>query len=103
VPCCEWDDLLTNRSPYGAGYGTIPYQYISDDAWEAFATPVVPEIFVSYKWGGDAEALVDQIQDRLAGRGVIVIRDKSEMKYRDSIRKFMGRIGAGKLIIVVLD
>ena len=29
--------------PFGAGYGTIPYQYITNDAWEAF-TAAVPGI-----------------------------------------------------------
>jgi hypothetical protein len=31
------------QCPYGAGYGTIPYQYITNDAWEAY-TAVVPGI-----------------------------------------------------------
>ena len=25
------------QSPYGSGYGSIPYQYITNDAWEAYA------------------------------------------------------------------
>ena len=29
------------QCPYGAGHGTIPYQYISNDAWEAYSV-VVP-------------------------------------------------------------
>jgi C1A family cysteine protease len=29
------------QSPYGGGYGTIPYQYIANDAWEAYSA-VVP-------------------------------------------------------------
>lgn len=32
-----------SANPFGAGYGTIPYQYITNDAWEAF-TAVVPGI-----------------------------------------------------------
>ena len=31
------------QCPYGAGYGTIPYQYITNDAWEAYSA-VVPGI-----------------------------------------------------------
>ena len=65
--------------------------------------PLVPEAFVSYKWGGEAESLVEETQDKLTARGVIVIRDKNEMEYRDSIRNFMRRIGAGKLIVMVID
>lgn len=32
-----------SASPFGPGYGTIPYQYIANDAWEAF-TAAVPGI-----------------------------------------------------------
>jgi hypothetical protein len=32
-----------SANPFGAGYGTIPFQYITNDAWEAF-TAVVPGI-----------------------------------------------------------
>jgi len=35
------------QSPYGAGYGTIPYQYVADDNWESFTAipePVEEEI-----------------------------------------------------------
>ena len=67
------------------------------------AEPVQPEIFVSYSWGGDSEALVDEIQHRMAERGVLVTRDKSEIGYRDSIQRFMQRIGAGKCVIVILE
>jgi internalin A len=64
--------------------------------------PVQPEIFVSYSWGGDSEALVGEIQRRMAEQGVLVTRDKSEIGYRDSIQQFMQRIGAGKCVIVIL-
>lgn len=65
--------------------------------------PVQPEVFVSYKWGGDSEALVDEIQRRLADRGVLITRDRNEVAYRDSIQQFMQRIGAGKCIVVILS
>jgi len=62
-----------------------------------------PEVFVSYKWGGAAESLVDQLQARLETPDVDVVRDKTEMSYRDSIRDFMRRLGEGKAVVVVLD
>lgn len=64
--------------------------------------PVQKEIFVSYKWGGDSEALVDEIRGRMGERGVLITRDKSEIRYRDSIQQFMRRIGAGTCVIVIL-
>ena len=39
----SWGTTWAYQSPYGAGYGTIPYQYIANDAWEAF-TAVVPGV-----------------------------------------------------------
>ena len=39
----SWHTTWAYQSPYGAGYGTIPYQYIANDAMEAF-TAVVPGI-----------------------------------------------------------
>lgn len=68
----------------------------------SMAAPVQKEVFISYKWGGESEALVDQIQSKMEERGVLVTRDKSEIRYRDSIQQFMRRLGAGKCIIVVL-
>ena len=65
--------------------------------------PIQPEVFISYKWGGDSEALVDEIQSRLEERGILVTRDKSEVRYRDSVEQFMRRIGTGKCVVVVLS
>jgi internalin A len=61
------------------------------------------EVFVSYKWGGDADALADEMQGKLAARGLVVTRDRDELRYRDPIQQFMRRLGAGKAVIVLLD
>jgi internalin A len=62
-----------------------------------------PEVFVSYKWGGSGETLVDDLQARLADHGVPLIRDKSTMRYGDSIRSFMRTLGVGRCIVIVVD
>jgi hypothetical protein len=36
----SWSTTWAYQSPYGAGYGSIPYQYIANDAWEAFSAAV---------------------------------------------------------------
>jgi hypothetical protein len=61
-----------------------------------------PEIFVSYAWKGESEALVDQLCTAFAAKGYQILRDKSTMTYRDSIKNFMDRIGRGKFIIAVI-
>ena len=49
-------DGLVSLRPYGAGYGTIPYQYITDDAWEAFTAAVPGVGDVTDVEGGKIEA-----------------------------------------------
>ncbi|HYI08559.1 MAG TPA: COR domain-containing protein [Thermoanaerobaculia bacterium] len=61
------------------------------------------EVFVSYAWGGESEQIVDRLEQTFRERGIAVVRDKSEMQYRDSIQDFMRRIGRGKAIVVVLS
>jgi C1A family cysteine protease len=36
----SWSTNWANQSPYGPGYGTIPYRYITNDAYEAFSAVV---------------------------------------------------------------
>ena len=36
----SWGTTWANQSPYGPGYGTIPYRYIANDAYEAFSAIV---------------------------------------------------------------
>lgn len=38
----SWGTTWGSQSPYGGGYGVIPYQYIANEAWEAF-TAYVPQ------------------------------------------------------------
>jgi hypothetical protein len=57
----SWDTTWGYQSPYGGGYGTIPYQYITNEAWEA-VTAVVPGIT-----SGETEEERKQEEDTLAG------------------------------------
>lgn len=61
------------------------------------------EVFVSYGWTDESNALVDELSAAFETRGVSLIRDKDEMKYKDSLRRFMRRIGRGNAIVVVLS
>jgi GTPase SAR1 family protein len=64
---------------------------------------IVKEVFVSYAWTDESTALVDKLQEAFGERDIVLIRDKNEMQYKDSIREFMERIGRGKCIVVVLS
>jgi Leucine-rich repeat (LRR) protein len=64
----------------------------------------VKEVFVSYAWkSGESVSIVDQLEQAFRGRDTQLIRDKSEMKYKDPIRAFMQRLGRGKCVVVVLS
>jgi formylglycine-generating enzyme required for sulfatase activity len=60
-------------------------------------------IFISYAWGGESEAIVNQIDEALQQRGLKIIRDKRDLGYKGSISAFMERIGQGNCIIVVVS
>ena len=61
------------------------------------------EAFISYAWTDESKAIVDQLEKALSISGIHLVRDRNEMKYKDSIRQFMKRIGRGKCIVVVLS
>ena len=65
--------------------------------------PYEQTVFISYAWGGQREEIVDQIDNALQERGIKVIRDKRDLKYRGSIKKFMERIGQGNCVILVVS
>lgn len=73
---------------------------LGDDAVEA---PPAPEVYVSYAWAPESEAFVDRLEDTLKGEGITLLRDKAEIKYKDSILEFMQRIGRGDCVIVVIS
>ncbi len=61
------------------------------------------EVFISYAWTDASNAIVDQIEEACKDRSVTLRCDRDELRYKDSIRDFMGRIGRGKCIAVVLS
>jgi internalin A len=63
----------------------------------------IPEVFVSYAWTPESAAIVDRIHQALDEHGIRLIRDREEVRYKDSIRDFMRRIGQGKAVIVVIS
>ena len=65
--------------------------------------PVTPEVFVSYAWNTESCAIVDKLQQALGQQGIRLLRDREEVRYKDSIRDFMRRIGKGKCVVVVIS
>jgi hypothetical protein len=67
------------------------------------ATQYENAVFVSYKWDGEGEEIVNQIEQALRTRGIKLIRDKRDLGFKGSIGEFMERIGRGTCIIVVIN
>jgi Leucine-rich repeat (LRR) protein len=61
------------------------------------------EVFVSYAWSDESAGVVDKVQAAFQGQDIVLVRDKNDVRYKDSIRSFMERIGRGKCIVVVLS
>lgn len=60
-------------------------------------------VFISYAWGGNSEKIVNKIDQSLQKRGINIVRDKRELRYKGSIKEFMERIGQGNCVIVVIS
>ena len=45
------------------------------------------EVFVSYAWGGESEAIVDHLEAAFRERNITLLRDKNQLNYRDRIRE----------------
>lgn len=80
--------------------GAVKSRFIERDA---LAVPIRKEVFVSYAWTDESSALVNRIELALKDRAITLVRDKNEMKFKDSIREFMERIGRGSWIVVVIS
>jgi hypothetical protein len=69
----SWGLTWANESPYGAGYGTLPYQYITNDAWEAYSIPLDGDDFDD-EATGDA-ATPTRVQIKVGSNVEITIED----------------------------
>lgn len=63
----------------------------------------MPNVYVSYAWGGESETTVDAIEAALKARNIPFVRDKAELGYKGRIREFMEEIGRGHAVVVVLS
>jgi hypothetical protein len=65
--------------------------------------PEIPEIFISYAWGGKSEKIVDILYNTFVSKGYNIVRDKVNLDFKGSITSFMDKIGQGKYVIVVIS
>jgi hypothetical protein len=61
------------------------------------------QVFISYAWGGESEEITNKIEGAFQAKGITIIRDKKNLKYKESIKEFMQRIGQGRCVIAVIS
>jgi len=64
---------------------------------------VSKEIFISYSWTTESKEIADQLEATFQAKGIQIMRDISQMKYKDRIQEFMQNIGRGKCVIVIIS
>ncbi|TMM58024.1 toll/interleukin-1 receptor domain-containing protein [Maribacter algarum] len=64
---------------------------------------IKPSVYISYAWNPESEAIAEFIEVEFKKRGVEVIRDKNDLKYKGRIKRFMDKIGRGKYVILVIS
>ncbi|MEJ7766841.1 MAG: toll/interleukin-1 receptor domain-containing protein [Chitinophagaceae bacterium] len=61
------------------------------------------DVFLSYAWEGESEIFVNDLDQSLKSRNLVITRDKRDLGYKGSITDFMKKIGAGKAVVVVIS
>src|SRR5215217_224945 len=59
-------------------------------------------VYFSYKWGGESERIVNELEAALKLKGITSVRDKAALGYKGKIGDFMREIGRGTAIVVVI-
>lgn len=62
-----------------------------------------PEVFVSYAWTDESFAIASQLRAALEEQGVRLLMDREEVRYKDSIREFMRRLGRGNAVVALIS
>jgi len=97
------DEVLPRRAPPAP---SILDRELEADVWARVAKSALESdkaVFVSYARGGESEQVVNELHNVFATRGITLVRDTHELVYKDSIQKFMQRIGRGKCVVIVLS
>ena len=63
----------------------------------------IPAIYISYAWNSESESIAEAIENEFQQRGVRIIRDKIDLRYKGRIKDFMEQIGQGKYVILIIS
>jgi hypothetical protein len=62
-----------------------------------------PEIFISYKHGGESEEVADKLFETGNAKGYNIVYDKANLEYKGRTWEFMQRIGWGRYVIIIIS
>ncbi|WP_057937459.1 toll/interleukin-1 receptor domain-containing protein [Algoriphagus resistens] len=60
-------------------------------------------VFISYAWGGESEAVANEVDHAITAAGFNLIRDKRDLGFKGLIKEFMEKIGQGHAVILVIS
>lgn len=60
-------------------------------------------VFVSYGWVDESERTVNELEQAFEKHGIHMVRDKRDLRFRDSIVEFMRLIGQGQCVVLVIS
>lgn len=66
-------------------------------------TRSIPEIFVSYAWEKESEAVIQKLESECAKQNIKVVRDKTDIGFKGLISEYMKRLGKGKYVVIILS
>lgn len=61
------------------------------------------QVFISYAWGGESEAMVNELDKAFQVRGVTIVRDQRDLGFKGNIKSFMQDLGQGKAVVLVIS
>ena len=59
------------------------------------------EIYISYAWKNEGEEMAVELKKAFQDNKIRLIRDKDDLHYKESIRKFMDDIGKGHVVLII--
>lgn len=61
------------------------------------------EVFISYAWGGESEAIANTLEKTFQEKGIKLVRDKTDLGYKGLIKEFMQQLGQGKCVVAIVS
>ncbi|MEU6373515.1 TIR domain-containing protein [Streptomyces sp. NPDC046909] len=96
-----------NQPAFKALRDALRLEWVRQEADRAVLTGPAAEhtadVYLSYSWSEESNALADELDAAFQARGVTLVRDRRDAGFKASISRFMERIGRGKCVVLVIS